>query len=94
MVASTTCWTTLTEYFDKYRFESDPLLLREIVRHVAALVPVGTEVLAGLELGGVPIAVALSMETGIPTAELNCLPQTFTRAVLATSGSLTPRKPK
>jgi orotate phosphoribosyltransferase len=32
------------------------------------LIPLGTEVLAGLELGGVPIATALSLETGIPAA--------------------------
>ena len=55
-------------YFDKYRFEADPPLLREIARALAPLVPPGTEVLAGLELGGVPLAVMLSQETGIPTA--------------------------
>ena len=54
------------EYFDKYMFESDPLLLTEIARHLSELIPEGTEVLAGLELGGVPIATALSLETGIP----------------------------
>lgn len=59
---------TATEYFDKYQFEADPNLLREIGRHLVGLVPPQTEVLAGLELGGVPIAVALGMETGLPTA--------------------------
>jgi len=33
---------------------------------MAPLVPKGTQVLAGLELGGVPIATALSLETGLP----------------------------
>lgn len=56
------------EYFDKYRFESNPLILREIAKALVPLIPEGTEVLAGLELGGVPIATALSLETGIPTA--------------------------
>ena len=56
------------EYFDKYLFESDPLLLAEIARHLSELVPEGTEVLAGLELGGIPIATALSLETGFPAA--------------------------
>jgi orotate phosphoribosyltransferase len=55
-------------YFDKYQFESRPALLREIARQMAPLVPQGTEVLAGLELGGVPIATALSFETGLPVA--------------------------
>lgn len=54
------------EYFDKYRFEAQPALLREIAKHMAPLIPPGTEVLAGLEMGGIPIATALSLETGIP----------------------------
>lgn len=54
------------EYFDKYRFEADPALLREIAKQLAPLIPAGTEVLAGLEMGGIPIATALSLETGLP----------------------------
>ena len=57
-----------TEYFDKYRFESDPELLRRIAEAMAPLVPDGTEVLAGLEMGGIPVVTALSRETGIPAA--------------------------
>src|SRR3954463_3061030 len=59
---------TSTEYFDKYRFEAEPVLLRDIAAALAPLVPDGTEVLAGLELGGVPIATVLSQLTGIPVA--------------------------
>ena len=54
------------QYFDKYRFESDPPLLAAIAAALAALVPEGTEGLAGLELGGVPLAVQLSQVTGLP----------------------------
>jgi orotate phosphoribosyltransferase len=54
------------EYFDKYRFESNPEILREIAKQMVALIPPETEVLAGLEMGGIPIATALSLETGIP----------------------------
>lgn len=54
------------EYFDKYRFESRPDLLRAIAKELASKVPAGTEYLAGLEMGGIPIATALSLETGIP----------------------------
>jgi orotate phosphoribosyltransferase len=57
---------TSHEYFDKYQFESQPELLRVIARQLAPSIPKGTEVLAGLELGGVPIATALSLETGLP----------------------------
>jgi orotate phosphoribosyltransferase len=55
-----------TEYFDKYRFESEPELLRAIAEQLAPLVPASTDLLAGLELGGVPIATALSLHTGVP----------------------------
>lgn len=54
------------EYFDKYLFESDPVLLTEIAQHLSKLVPEGTEVLAGLEMGGIPIATAMSIQTNIP----------------------------
>jgi orotate phosphoribosyltransferase len=57
---------TADHYFDKYRFESDPSLLAEIVEALVPLVPSGAEGLAGLELGGVPLATLLSSVTGIP----------------------------
>jgi len=57
---------TATEYFDKYGFESDPLLLAAVAEHLTPLIPGGTELLAGLELGGVPIATALALRTGRP----------------------------
>ena len=57
---------TSSEYFDKYLFESDPVLLRTIAEALAPLVPHGVDALAGLELGGVPIATMLSQVTGIP----------------------------
>lgn len=56
------------EYFDKYRFESQPVLLAAIAEHLAPLIPPGVEALAGLEMGGIPIATALSLKTGIPAA--------------------------
>jgi orotate phosphoribosyltransferase len=57
-----------TEYFDKYRFEADPVLLTEIADALVPHLPLDTQVLAGLELGGVPIATALSLNTGLPVA--------------------------
>lgn len=57
---------TSDEYFDKYRFESQPHLLKAIAVEMRALIPKGTQVLAGLEMGGIPVATALSMETGLP----------------------------
>ncbi len=55
------------EYFDKYLFESSPQLLSEIADHLSTLIPDGTEMLAGLELGGIPIAAALSLKSGLPS---------------------------
>ncbi|WP_392544598.1 orotate phosphoribosyltransferase [Oryzobacter telluris] len=57
---------TATEYFDKYRFEADPALLRRVVDRMVGLLPEDAEVLGGLELGGVPIATVLSQVTGLP----------------------------
>lgn len=53
-------------YFDKYQFESDPELLRAIAAELVPLIPGDTELLAGLELGGVPICTALSLASGLP----------------------------
>ncbi|MEZ5373822.1 MAG: orotate phosphoribosyltransferase [Microthrixaceae bacterium] len=54
------------EYFDKYRFESDPVLLADIAEAMATLVPDDVEVLAGLEMGGIPVVTALARVTGLP----------------------------
>ena len=48
------------EYFDKYMFESDPALLRAIAEACVPLVPDGIDALAGLELGGIPLATMMS----------------------------------
>jgi len=54
------------EYFDKYLFEADPLLLARVTGAMRALVPAGTDLLGGLELGGIPLVTMLSHGTGIP----------------------------
>jgi len=55
------------EYFDKYLFESHPGLLREIGAGLVELLPDGIDAVAGLELGGVPLATMISQLTGLPT---------------------------
>lgn len=57
---------TSNVYFDKYKFESDPTLLAEIADLMAPLIPKDTQVLAALEMGGIPIGTALSLKTGLP----------------------------
>ncbi|GHV32838.1 orotate phosphoribosyltransferase [Clostridia bacterium] len=54
------------EYFDKYLFEAQPKLLSEIAKLMKPLIPVDSEVLAGLEMGGIPVVTALSIESGLP----------------------------
>ena len=70
-------------YFDKYQFEADPLLLRAVAQLAAPLVPAGTEILAGLELGGVPISTALSLLTGLPQALVRKEAKTYGTARLS-----------
>ena len=57
---------TSNEYFDKYQFESDPKLLLELAKGMVAMIPGGTDYLGALEMGGIPVATALSLQTGIP----------------------------
>jgi len=59
---------TSHEYFDKYLIEAQPILLQEIAAVMKAHIPAGTEVLAGLEMGGIPVATTISLQTGIPAA--------------------------
>ena len=55
-----------SEYFDKYLFEAQPELLARVAAQMVDLIPDGTELLGGLELGGIPIATMLSARTGLP----------------------------
>lgn len=53
-------------YFDKYLFEAQPALLERVAAQMVELLPEGTELLGGLEMGGIPIATMVSAKTGIP----------------------------
>ncbi len=53
------------EYFDKYLFEANPSLLRKIAKGMCELIPKDIEVLAGLEMGGIPLVTAISLDAGI-----------------------------
>ncbi len=76
-------------YFDKYRFEAEPALLRQIAEEMAALVPPGTEVLAGLEMGGIPIVTMLSQVTGLPAAFIRKKPKEYGTCRYAEGADLT-----
>lgn len=50
------------EYFDKYQFEARPHLLKSIANHFSGIVKdLDFDYLAALEMGGIPIATALSL---------------------------------
>ncbi|MGH6956475.1 MAG: orotate phosphoribosyltransferase [Caulobacteraceae bacterium] len=68
---------TASTYFDKYRFEADPKLLARLAQRMLTLVPAGAEALAGLELGGVPIATAMSLQSGIAAAFVRKEPKAY-----------------
>jgi orotate phosphoribosyltransferase len=54
-----------SDYFDKYQFEADPEILRETVARLKELLPSQADLIAGLELGGIPLATVLSQVTGM-----------------------------
>lgn len=79
-------------YFDKYQFESDPALLLAIAREMATIVPAGTQVLAGLEMGGIPVVTVLSQVTGIPAAFIRKKPKEYGTCRFAEGASLAGRR--
>jgi orotate phosphoribosyltransferase len=80
------------EYFDKYMFESDPELLRAIAEACIPLVPAGIEALAGLELGGVPLATVMSQVCGLPARFVRKEAKTYGTCRLAEGGELDGRR--
>lgn len=55
-----------SEYFDKYLFETDPDLLARVASAMGPLLPDGTDLLGGLEMGGIPIVTVVSAQSRIP----------------------------
>ncbi|SER94286.1 orotate phosphoribosyltransferase [Rhizobium sp. NFR03] len=64
-------------YFDKYRFEGNPGLLKALAKAMSNLLPSDTDIIAGLELGGIPLVTALSLETGLPAAFIRKTAKTY-----------------
>ena len=73
-------------YWDKYRFESNPELLHSIVAELQKLLPASFDKIAGLELGGVPIATGLSLKTDIPCLYVRKEPKTYETCNLVEGG--------
>ena len=79
-------------YFDKYRFEADPTLLRAIAELLARRLPSDVEVVAGLEMGGIPIVTMLSQVTGLPAAFVRKEAKSYGTCRYAEGASLTGRR--
>ena len=80
------------EYFDKYLFEADPKLLKDIAEALVPLVPPGVDALAGLEMGGIPIATMLSQFTGLPVLFVRKKAKEYGTCKIAEGGQVRGRK--
>jgi orotate phosphoribosyltransferase len=76
------------EYFDKYRFEAAPDLLADVASAMADLLPSAIDAVAGLELGGVPLATAISLHTGLPALFVRKEAKTYGTCQLAEGGAV------
>lgn len=76
------------EYFDKYRFEADPVLLKDIAARMVPLVPAEAQLLGGLELGGIPLATMVSQLSGTPARFVRKDAKTYGTMRLAEGGDL------
>jgi orotate phosphoribosyltransferase len=81
-----------SHYFDKYRFEGDPALLRRVASSMLELLPNGVDMLAGLELGGVPIATAMSLESGLPAVFVRKEAKTYGTCLAVEGGDVSGRR--
>lgn len=80
------------EYFDKYLFEAHPDILKSIAKQMAPIIPGGIEVLAGLEMGGIPVVTMLSQVTGIPALFVRKKEKEHGTCKLAEGGDIAGRK--
>ncbi len=83
---------TSDTYFDKYLFESDPELLSEVARVLVELLPAQVDALAGLELGGVPLATVVSQLSGLPALFVRKEAKTYGTCRLAEGGEVAGRR--
>jgi orotate phosphoribosyltransferase len=72
-----------SEYFDKYLFETDPDLLARVATAMVPLLPDGTDLLGGLEMGGIPIVTVLSAQSRLPALFVRKQAKTYGTCKLA-----------
>ena len=70
-----------TVYFDKFRFLTEPDLLREVAEAVASLLPPGVTMLGAPEGAAMLLVAAVALETGLPVTVVRKEPKEYgTRA--------------
>jgi orotate phosphoribosyltransferase len=77
-----------SEYFDKYLFEANPEILKAIAQEALNYLPKSIEYLAGLELGGIPIATMISHYSSIPTLFIRKKPKEYGTCKYAEGGEI------
>ncbi|GAB3221190.1 orotate phosphoribosyltransferase [Micromonospora halotolerans] len=80
------------EYFDKYRFEADPVLMDRVAAGLGLLLLTGTKVLAGMELGGIPVVTTLARHVGLPCAFVRKTAKAYGTARLAEGADVAGRR--
>jgi orotate phosphoribosyltransferase len=66
-----------TVYFDKFRFLTDPPLLRELAGEIATLLPEGITHLAAPEGAATLLVAAVAMQVNLPIAVVRKEPKTY-----------------
>jgi orotate phosphoribosyltransferase len=64
-------------YFDKFRFLTDPNLLRDVAKATAALLPPGVTTLGAPEGAAMLLVAAVSLETGLPVTVVRKQPKEY-----------------
>ena len=68
---------TSSVYFDKFRFLTDPELLKDAATGVAALLPEGISYLAAPEGAATLLVAAVALQTGLPIAVVRKEPKAY-----------------
>jgi orotate phosphoribosyltransferase len=80
------------EYFDKYLFETDPDLLARVAAAMVPILPDDTDLLGGLEMGGIPIVTVLSAQSRLPALFVRKQAKTYGTCKLAEGPDVSGRR--
>jgi orotate phosphoribosyltransferase len=80
------------EYFDKYLFETDPDLLARVAAAMVPILPDDTDLLGGLEMGGIPLVTVLSAQSRLPALFVRKQAKTYGTCKLAEGPDVSGRR--